>query len=225
MTIYEYLSQKSYPGRFLLAGSTKNGEKVLAYAIMGRSEQSRNRIFVKDGDMLKTKAYDESIVKDPSLIIYNAMRSAGQKIILTNGDQTDTIYDALTAGKELSDALIQRTYEPDAPNYTPRISVVYNTEDNTYSLSILKKNGDETDRIIWNYTEEKGKCHVIHTYENDGNPLPTFSTDPLTFTLPESEDELKDMLWNGLNQDNKISLFLVYGEKETIINKNGGENA
>ncbi len=225
MTLYDYLSQKSYPGRFLLAGNTKEGKKVLSYAIMGRSEQSRNRIFVKEDGMLKTKAYDESLVQDPSLIIYNAERCFGNKIILTNGDQTDTIYEELEKGNELADALALRTYEPDAPNYTPRISVVYDTSDNTYSLSIIKKSGEETERLIWNYPETDGVCHIIHTYEDNGSPLPTFSTDPLIFSLPETLEELKEMLWSGLNEENKISLYIAYDDEELIINKIGGENA
>lgn len=225
MTILEYLSQKSYPGRFLLAGNDKDGKKVLAYAIMGRSEQSRNRIFVKEDGALKTKAYDESLVKDPSLIIYNAMRVLNENIILTNGDQTDTIFEELEKGNELATALSRRTFEPDEPNYTPRISVLYNTENNSYSLSIIKKNDDEAERIIWNYPQTNGICHVIHTYENDGTPLPTFSSDPLIFTLPDTLEELKEMLWTGLNEDNKISLFILWDEDEVIINKNGGENA
>lgn len=225
MNLYEYLTQKTYPGRFLLAGTTKDNHLVLAYAIMGRSEQSRNRIFVKEENMLKTKAYDESLLKDPELIIYNAMRIVNDDIILTNGDQTDTIAGALSENKSLQSALVKRTYEPDAPNFTPRISIVLDSKKLNYVLSILKKDGEETSRLLWQYPATPGFCHVIHTYENDGNPLPSFSTDPLCFELPQTEEELKTQLWDGLNQDNKISLYVRYDNSESIINKNGEKNA
>ena len=225
MNLYEYLTKKTYPGRFLLAGTTKDNQIVLAYAIMGRSEQSRNRIFVKEEEMLKTKAYDESLLKDTELIIYNAMRVVGDDIILTNGDQTDTIADALLNKKSLQSALVKRTYEPDAPNFTPRISIVLDSKNKSYVLSILKKEGEETSRLLWQYPATPGFCHIIHTYEDDGNPLPSFSTAPLCFELPPTAEELKTQLWEGLNQDNKISLYIRYDNNESIINKNGENNA
>ena len=165
MILREYLRAKRYPGRFLLAGMNSKGEAVLAYAIMGRSENSRNRVFTLDGNTLRTKAYDENKVEDPSLIIYNAKRENDRYIVLTNGDQSDTIFDALERGESLESALIKRTYEPDAPAYTPRISVLYDKMNGAYCLSIIKKKEDsaEAERKIYSYKAEKGISHVIHT--------------------------------------------------------------
>ncbi len=222
MTIREYLMGKKYPGRFLLAGLSSEGEEVLAYAIMGRSENSRNRIFVKEDGMLKTKAYDESLLEDPSLIIYNAMRENESFTVLTNGDQTDTVFEAISSGKTLEDALIERTYEPDEPNCTPRISVLFDRKDSSYSLSIIRKaeNSDAPERIIYSYKGERGMCHVIHTYMDDGNPLPPFNIDPPKFIIPDNITLLKNAIWESLDGDNRISLYVRVGDKEEIVNKN-----
>lgn len=221
MTIREYLSSKRYPGRFLLAGVSSKGEEVLAYAIMGRSENSRNRIFTLEDGVLRTKAYDESKVEDTSLIIYNAKLEDEEHIVLTNGDQSDTIMDALKEGNTLEDALIKRTYEPDGPNYTPRISVVFNKKDSSYTLSIIKKNESDmgTERKIYFYQGVKGFCHVIHTYLDDGSPLPSFNIDPPSFIIPDDITLLKNALWESLDEENRISLYVRVGEKEEIINK------
>ena len=200
MILREYLREKRYPGRFLLAGMNSKGEAVLAYAIMGRSENSRNRVFTLDGSTLRTEAYDESKVEDPSLIIYNAKRE----------------------GESLESALIKRTYEPDEPAYTPRISVLYDKMNGAYCLSIIKKKEDsaEAERKIYSYKAEKGISHVIHTYMDDGTPLPSFSIDPPAFSLPDDIATLKDDLWNSLDEENKVSLYVRVGEKEEILNKN-----
>ena len=222
MILREYLRAKRYPGRFLLAGMNSKGEAVLAYAIMGRSENSRNRVFTLDGSTLRTEAYDESKVEDPSLIIYNAKRENERYIVLTNGDQSDTIFDALERGESLESALIKRTYEPDEPAYTPRISVLYDKMNGAYCLSIIKKKEDsaEAERKIYSYKAEKGISHVIHTYMDDGTPLPSFSIDPPSFSLPDDIATLKDDLWNSLDEENKVSLYVRVGEKEEILNKN-----
>ena len=222
MILREYLRAKRYPGRFLLAGMNSKGEAVLAYAIMGRSENSRNRVFTLDGSTLRTEAYDESKVEDPSLIIYNAKRENERYIVLTNGDQSDTIFDALERGESLESALIKRTYEPDEPAYTPRISVLYDKMNGAYCLSIIKKKEDsaEAERKIYSYKAEKGISHVIHTYMDDGTPLPSFSIDPPAFSLPDDIATLKDDLWNSLDEENKVSLYVRVGEKEEILNKN-----
>lgn len=220
MTIKEYYGGRKYPGRILIAGTAESGERVTAYAIMGRSENSRNRVFRLADGILETRPYDESKVEDPSLIIYTARKRVGDKTILTNGDQTDTIAKALMEGRTLSDALLERTYEPDCPNYTPRISVVEDKDG--YALSIIRKKGDRAERVIWNYTSVPGLAHTIHTYYGDGNPLPSFSSSPVPLSLPESFEEFRDTLWNSLDRENRISLFVSWGEKTEIINEREG---
>ncbi|MGN1164390.1 MAG: phosphoribosylaminoimidazolecarboxamide formyltransferase [Candidatus Ornithospirochaeta sp.] len=220
MTVKEYFSGKKYPGRIIIAGRNKNGELVTAYAIEGRSENSRNRVFrLKDG-LLETRPFDESKVEDPSLIIYRAKAVFQDKVILTNGDQTDTILNAFNEGRDLPSALATRTYEPDAPNFTPRISLVADKEG--YSLSILKKNGDKCERTIWNYIPQNGIAHTIHTYDDDANPLPSFSSSPVILTLPETYDEFRNTLWSSLDKDNRISLYISWGDKEEVINAREG---
>jgi phosphoribosylglycinamide formyltransferase-1 len=220
-SLRDYLKGNSYPGRFLLSGTLDDGKPVIAYAIMGRSENSRNRIFAKRDGMLVTVPYDASKVRDPSLIIYHAMRQVGGTIILTNGDQTDTIADSLSKGGTVMDALKRRSYEPDAPAFTSRISLVL-TSDGASSLSIIRKNGDDCERTEWNYGKEYGTCHVIHTYEGDGDPLPTFKGEPRKFALPFSAEELADLLWDSLDEENKIAIFVKSGETEIIRNKKEG---
>ncbi|MBR2676217.1 MAG: IMP cyclohydrolase [Solobacterium sp.] len=209
--LFETLKQNSYPGRGIAIGRTPCGKKIrIAYFIMGRSENSRNRIFVEDGDGIRTKAFDESKMQDPSLIIYAPVRVFNGTTIVTNGDQTDTIFEYLEQGKSFEDALRTRTFEPDGPNFTPRISAI--VKDDYYAMSILKSaEGDDAAvrRYFFDYPNEKpGYGHLIHTYESDGNPLPSFEGEPTLWAMAkESFDEFSDHVWTALNPDNKVSLF------------------
>ncbi|MEG2597180.1 MAG: IMP cyclohydrolase [Oscillospiraceae bacterium] len=224
------LQENSYPGRGILLGKSDDGEyAVMGYFIMGRSENSRNRIFVEENGGIRTEAFDPAKLSDPSLIIYSPVRVLGDRTIVTNGDQTDTIYDFLKVGKTFSDALRTRTFEPDPPNFTPRISgMVENNGD--YRLSILKSNAgdpDSTQRYFYEYENPKaGQAHFIHTYEHDGNPIPSFVGEPKTVSIKGGIDDFTKMLWENLNSDNKVSLFtrfieLKSGKIETrIFNKN-----
>ncbi len=230
MNVFEDLKNNKYPGRGIVIGRTPCGRKMrIGYFIMGRSENSRNRVFVEDGAGIRTQAFDESKMKDPSLIIYAPVRVLDGKTIVTNGDQTDTVYDFMKEGKTFADALRTRTFEPDAPNYTPRISAV--VEGDSYKMSILKSAGgnpDATERLFYEYEHTlPGVIHMIHTYEQDGNPIPSFKGEPKTFVMEkESFDDFSDHLWEALNEDNKVSLFtrqidLETGETQThIYNKN-----
>ena len=223
------LNTNSYPGRGIVLGKSADGKNaVIAYFIMGRSANSRNRIFEEnDRGGIRTKAFDESKMEDPSLIIYNPVLKLGEKTIVTNGDQTDTIYDYLTEGKTVFEALQSREFEPDEPNYTPRISGVLE-KNGDYMLSILKSNNGKPQcvRNYFEYPAEAGLGHFIHTYKCDGNPIPTFCGEPERVEIPDSIDELTDTLWNNLNEDNKISLYVRYIDIETgktenrLINKN-----
>ena len=220
MTIDKYLKGNRYPGRVLIAGNSQDGSIVAAYAIMGRSENSRNRVFTHEDGYLKTKAFDESKVEDPSLIIYNAGIKLNNYFILTNGDQSDTIKEELINGGSLATALLKREYEPDSPAYTSRISALFDESTNTSSLSIIKKVGDSCERVIWNYPVIKGKAHIIHTYLTDGNPLPAFKGDPALLDIPSNIDELTSLIWSSLDADNRISLYVRVKDEEKIINKN-----
>ncbi len=233
MNIYEDLKNNEYPGRGIVLGKSKNGKyAVAAYFIMGRSTNSRNRIFVEDGDGIRTQAFDESKLEDPSLIIYAPVRVLGNKTIVTNGDQTDTIYELMNQQLTFEQALRTREFEPDAPNYTPRISGIIKTgeKDFNYALSILKSaDGDPSScrRYTFSYKSPiAGQGHFIHTYMHDGNPLPSFSGEPKQVEIPDSIDEFADGLWEALNEDNKVSLFVRYIDIETkeisnrIVNKN-----
>ena len=220
MNLSEYVSTEKYPGRIIISGFSKDGERVTAYAIMGRSENSRNRVFrLKDG-ILETKAYDESKVKDPSLIIYKAKAEIDGKTIISNGDQTDTILDSLEEGKTFEDALMKRTYEPDAPSFTQRISMIMNSD--SYSLSIIRRQDENPERLIWTSGAFTGICHPIHTYDEGAAPLPSFSSSPVPLYLPDSFEEFRDTLWNSLDKDNRISLYVSWGGKEEVINANEG---
>ncbi len=220
MDLCEYLKNNQYPGRGILIG--RYGEEdVIAYFIMGRSANSRNRVFKKSDDILYTKAYDESKVKDPSLIIYNAIREYDDQIIVTNGDQTDTIYEFLKQGKGFAQALETRVYEPDAPNYTPRISALV-SKDN-YTISILKKYEEKCQRLYSYYIKRDHVGHFISTYDHDGDPLPAFSTDPLLCEIDLPFEEYSQKLWESLNEENKVSLYVRFGKKERIFNKNEGD--
>lgn len=233
INIYEELKNNSYPGRGIIIGKSPSGKyAATAYFIMGRSENSRNRVFVEDGDGIRTQAFDESKLEDPSLIIYAPVRVLGNKTIVTNGDQTDTIYELMDKQMTFEQALRTREFEPDAPNYTPRISGIMHIEKDTYNyaMSILKSaDGDPSScrRNTFGYYNPKcGEGHFIHTYMGDGNPLPSFSGEPKQVEIPESIDEFCDKLWESLNDDNKVSLFVRYidinsGKTESrIVNKN-----
>lgn len=228
------LSSNSYPGRGIIIGESADGKNaMIAYFIMGRSANSRNRIFERYERGMRTKAFDESKLVDPSLIIYNPYLSRRSIDIITNGDQTDTIYDHIEDGKTFEDALMTREFEPDAPNFTPRISGInyYCFPRNvfTYSLSILKSaDGDPEvcNRYFYRYTPRAGVGHFIHTYECDGDPIPSFYGEPEMVKLPNTAEELADVVWANLNEDNKVSLFVrcvpLDGSEPTeiIINKN-----
>ena len=227
------LSGCDYPGRGIVIGRSEDGTKaVTAYFIMGRSENSRNRVFVEDGEGIRTQAFDPSKLSDPSLIIYAPVRVLGDKTIVTNGDQTDTVYDLMKQGKTFEESLRTREFEPDGPNYTPRISGLMTVSSGKYeyAMSILKShngNPDQCDRYTFSYDAPVAvEGHFIHTYMKDGNPLPSFEGEPTWVKISGNIDEFTDMIWNNLNQDNKVSLFVRYidiatGEYETrIINKN-----
>ncbi|MBR3792103.1 MAG: IMP cyclohydrolase [Clostridia bacterium] len=223
------LYQNSYPGRGIIIGKTPDGENaVIAYFIMGRSVNSRNRIFLEDGEGIKTKAFDESKMEDPSLIIYSPVRVLGDVTVVTNGDQTDTVYDFLKDGKTFEEALRTREFEPDAPNFTPRISgMVDLSNDFSYKLSILKYNNGFCQRNFYEYEKAtKGVGNLIHTYETDGNPIPTFKGEPKTVELNNDIESFTKELWESLDKDNKVSLFVRYinlndkSTKTKIVNVN-----
>lgn len=235
LDIAKVLNENSYPGRGIIIGRTPDGTKaVTAYFIMGRSENSRNRVFAEDGKGIRTQAFDPSKLTDPSLIIYAPVRVLDNKLIVTNGDQTDTIYDLMKAGKTFEQSLRTREFEPDAPNYTPRISGILEFDNGgfEYSMSILKSNnGDASscNRYTFTYSNPaNGEGRFIHTYMSDGSPLPSFEGEPELISVPGSIDEFTDLLWKNLNSDNKVSLFVRYvdiadgGEtyETRILNKN-----
>lgn len=230
--IYELIKDNTYVGRGIVTGKSANGKYAAgAYFIMGRSANSRNRIFsIKDGNVI-TEPFDPSKVEDPSLIIYTAVRKYENHLILTNGDQTDTIYEGVKSGLSFEKALQSRSFEPDAPNFTPRISSMLTFEkgDFTYQMSILKSvdaEGSACVRYGFSYPPVAGLGHFIHTYEHDGNPIPTFQGEPERVAIPDSIDEFAKQIWNGLNEDNKISLYVIYVDLDTgnedyrLINKN-----
>lgn len=227
------LAGTSYPGRGIVIGKSEDGKyAVTAYFIMGRSENSRNRVFVEDGEGIRTQAFDPSKMKDPSLIIYAPVRVLGNKTIVTNGDQTDTIFDGMDKQMTFEQSLRSREFEPDAPNFTPRISGVMHVENGKYNfvLSILKSaEGDSEccNRYTFAYENPKeGKGRFIHTYMGDGNPLPSFEGEPTLVDIKGNIDEFTNLVWENLNADNKVSLFVRYidiatGKYETrIVNKN-----
>ena len=233
ISLAQELQENAYPGRGIVLGRSEDGTKaVTAYFIMGRSENSRNRIFVEEGEGIRTQAYDPSKLTDPSLIIYAPVRVLGHRTIVTNGDQTDTVYEGMEKGLTFEQSLRSREFEPDAPNYTPRISGLMELENGgySYSLSILKSNnGDPAccNRYTFSYENcAAGEGHFIHTYLHDGNPLPSFEGEPKLVTIPDDMEKFTNMLWNNLNPENKVSLFVRYidiatGRYETVIkNKN-----
>lgn len=227
------LKQNPYPGRGIVIGKSKDGKHaVTAYFIMGRSENSRNRVFIEDGKGIRTQAYDPSKLTDPSLIIYAPVRVLGNKTIVTNGDQTDTIYELMDKGQTFERALTTRAFEPDGPNYTPRISGLMNIEDGKYdyAMSILKSNNGDPkccNRYTFTYDNAKaGEGRFIHTYKCNEDPLPSFEGEPKLVAIPDNIDAFTNMLWSSLNEENKVSLFVRYIEIETgkyetrIENKN-----
>ena len=238
MNIYEsyeigaLLKDNSYPGRGIVIGKSENGKNAaFAYFIMGRSENSRNRVFSVKGEDVVTEPHDYAKVSDPSLIIYSAIRKIENKLIVTNGDQTDTIYDFIAKGEDMRAALRTREFEPDAPNFTPRISGVmtFDNNDFSYEMSILKsadENGSTCNRYFYEYNSIEGLGHFIHTYVTDGNPIPTFQGEPERVKIPNCIDEFTNTIWNNLNENNKISLYVGYVDLETgktetrLINKN-----
>lgn len=233
LSLEKELKENSYPGRGIIIGRTPDGKKAAAaYFIMGRSENSRNRIFVEDGQGIRTQAFDPSKLTDPSLIIYAPVRVLGNKTIVTNGDQTDTIYKGMDKQLTFEQSLRSREFEPDAPNYTPRISGIMHIENGKYSyaMSILKSSNGSPDaccRFTFAYENAPaGEGHFIHTYKGDGNPLPSFEGEPKLVSIPDDMEEFTNMLWNSLNEENKVSLFVRYIDIETgtyetkIVNKN-----
>ena len=227
------LAGNSYPGRGIVIGKSADGKyAVTAYFIMGRSENSRNRVFVEDGEGIRTQAFDPSKLSDPSLIIYAPVRVLGNKTIVTNGNQTDTIYELMDKQQTFEQALRTREFEPDAPNYTPRISGIMHIDNGTYNyaMSILKSNNgnpDACNRYTFAYQNPvAGEAHFIHTYMGDGNPLPSFEGEPKPVEIDGTIDEFTDKVWNSLNEDNKVSLFVRFIDIETgkwetrIVNKN-----
>ena len=233
LNLSEELKNNAYPGRGIVIGKTPDGKQaVTAYFIMGRSSNSRNRVFVEEGEGIRTQAFDPSKLEDPSLIIYAPVRVLGNKTIVTNGDQTDTIYEGMDKQLTFEQSLRSREFEPDGPNYTPRISGILHIEDGgyNYAMSILKSNDGNPDSCHrYTYAYENpvaGEGHFIHTYMHDGNPLPSFEGEPKKIEIPDSLDEFAATLWENLNPDNKVSLFVRYidiATRETqtkIINKN-----
>lgn len=230
--IKQDLAGNSYPGRGIVIGESADGKSaVIAYFIMGRSENSRNRVFVEEGAGIRTQAFDPAKLSDPSLVIYAPVRVLGDVTIVTNGDQTDTIYDYLQEGKTFEEALRTRTFEPDGPNYTPRISGIVERKEGsfTYKLSILKSTDGDPEmaqRFFFEYAPKAGLGHFIHTYKCDGNPIPSYEGEPTPVALEGDIDQITTALWENLNQDNKVSLFvrtmdLATGAADTrIVNKN-----
>lgn len=233
LSLEAQLCKNDYPGRGIVIGKSEDGKyAVAAYFIMGRSTNSRNRIFVQDGEGIRTQAFDPAKLSDPSLIIYAPVRVLGNKTIVTNGDQTDTVYEAMDKQQTFEQSLRGREFEPDAPNFTPRISGIMHIENGTYNyaMSILKSNNGNPDacsRYTFAYENpQNGEGHFIHTYMGDGNPLPSFEGEPEWVKIEGTIDEFTNKVWNSLNEENKVSLFVRYIEIATgkyesrIVNKN-----
>ena len=233
ISLAKELAGTSYPGRGIVVGKSADGKyAVTAYFIMGRSVNSRNRVFVEDGEGIRTQAFDPSKLTDPSLIIYAPVRVLGTDTIVTNGDQTDTIYDGMKAGKTFELSLRNRRFEPDGPNFTPRISAVMHVDNASfdYEMSILKsENGNEQNCLRYTFSYENtqnGEGRFIHTYVGDGNPLPSFEGEPVLVDISGGIDEFTKLIWDNLNPENKVSLFVRFidiatGKYESrIVNKN-----
>lgn len=227
----ELLKANEYPGRGIVAGRSSGGKHaVFAYFIMGRSENSRNRVFSETDDGIRTEAFDPSKMTDPRLIIYHPVRQLGSRVIVTNGDQTDTIRDCLLNGESFEKALESRCFEPDEPNYTPRISALLDLSNGySYKMSILKaadRFGIGCNRFTFSYAPVAGVGHFLHTYDGDGSPLPSFSGEPKAVSIGSDIDEFFELIWDSLNAENKVSLYVRFIELESgkseyrIINKN-----
>ena len=221
--LFAYLSERPYPGRGIMIGAAPSGKSAVAYFIMGRSENSRNRVFEKTPDGIRTKAYDESRMTDPSLIIYHPVRRVGRGLVVTNGDQTDTLRDNMAIGRTFAASLRMRTFEPDGPNWTPRISGLLNP-DRSYKLSILKAGTPEGGpclRFFYEYERAvPGAGHFISTYEGFGSPLPSFHGEPVAVEVPElGARALAERLWASLDEGNRVSLYVCVDGEEVIINK------
>lgn len=220
-TMKEAISGNPYVGRGIVIGKSQDGKSaVCAYFIMGRSENSRNRVFIENGDEVVIHPFDASKVEDPSLIIYSPIRKLGSKLIVTNGDQTDTIYDFVKDGKSFEDALKTREFEPDKPNFTPRISGMLDFSDGdfTYKMSILKsadENGSACSRYTFDYPALCGTGSFIHTYVTDGNPIPTFLGEPERVNIPNDIDEFFNEIWDNLDKNNRISLYVRYTDLQS----------
>ena len=231
-TVGQRIRKNPYPGRGIVTGCTPNGKYVAsAYFITGRSENSRNRIFVNHGSFLTTEPFDTSKMEDPSLILYTAVRRFANRLVITNGDHTDTVYEALSAGKTLEEALETRTFEPDAPNFTPRIGSVVTLEGQTFSycMSILKsldEAGSTCVRYFFRYPAKAGTGHLIHTYQTNGNPLPSFCGEPKRIVLPDDIDAFTQEIWQNLNEQKRIALYVRFESLEDgtvlerLINQN-----
>ncbi|MGI5875039.1 MAG: IMP cyclohydrolase [Bacillota bacterium] len=232
LSLEQELKGNAYPGRGIVIGTSADGKKaVTAYFIMGRSENSRNRVFVTEGEGIRTEAFDPAKVKDPSLIIYAPVRVRGGDTIVTNGDQTDTVFDLTGEGKTFEESLRGREFEPDKPNYTPRISGILHVKDGAfcYEMSILKTNHgspESCNRFTFAYAPAAGEGHFLHTYIGDGSPLPSFEGEPKRVAIEGDIDAFADTVWNSLNDDNKVSLFVRFidiasgGTETRILNKN-----
>ena len=232
LSLSEILAANTYPGRGIVVGLSEDKKyAVSAYFIMGRSENSRNRVFIEEGDEVIIHPFDASKVEDPSLIIYSPIRKYENNLIVTNGDQTDTVYDGLAAGKCFSKALTARCFEPDAPNFTPRISAMLTFEETsfTYQMSILKSadaEGSACNRFTFSYAPIAGVGHFLHTYNCDGNPIPTFTGEPERIAITGDIDSFTREIWENLNEQNKISLYVRFTDLATgktenrMINKN-----
>ena len=226
--LFTLIAGNTYPGRGIVLGKTADGKQsVAAYFIMGRSENSRNRVFLQEPDGIRTEAHDPAKLKDPSLIIYHPVRQLGEDLIVTNGDQTDTVRDFMAEGRTFEEALRTREFEPDGPNWTPRISGLLH-KDGSYKLSILKSadaEGSACARYTFEYPGLAGVGHFLHTYVSDGNPIPTFQGEPERVTLEGDIDGFTQKLWDSLNEANKISLYVRFTDlesgayQETIVNK------
>ena len=231
-TMSALVKDNSYVGRGIVIGKTEDGTKAaIAYFIMGRSENSRNRVFLEKGEEVIIEPFDASKVEDPSLIIYSPIKKWENQLIVTNGDQTDTIYDFIKEGKSFADALQTREFEPDAPNFTPRISgmLTFADGDFSYQISILKSadaQGSACSRYTFAYPALAGLGHFIHTYAGDGNPLPTFQGEPERTSIPNDIDTFTKEIWENLNEENKISIYVRFVDLKTgavenrMINKN-----
>ena len=234
--LFQLLRENSYPGRGIVVGRSQDGQSAMvAYFIMGRSENSRNRVFVETADGIRTQAFDPAKMVDPSLIIYHPVRRLDSRLIVTNGDQTDTIRDALLAGGSFESALETRCFEPDAPNFTPRVSAMLTLSegDMSYRMSILKSAdaaGSACNRFTYAYAALPGVGHFLHTYRGDGNPIPSFEGEPEPVALEDGLDAWAEKLWDSLNEQNKVSLYvsqidLKTGAAQTrIINKHDRED-